>query len=71
VDTVFRDVDQSALLERALARRLKGPGALIRTPAEYRRIYAALLRQGFPPADVRKALDRCRSKSAEFRIEEE
>lgn len=71
VDAVFHDVDQAALLERALARRLKGPGAVVRTPAEYRRVYAALVRQGFAPADVRKALDSRRSKSAEFRIEEE
>ncbi len=71
VDAVFQDVDQGALLERALARRLKGPDALLRTPAGYRRVFAALVRQGFPPADIRKALDRRRAKSADFQVEEE
>jgi SOS response regulatory protein OraA/RecX len=64
-DAVFEDVDQAALLERALARRLKGPTALVRTPAQYRRLYGALVRQGFPPADVRKALDQRRAKSSD------
>ena len=71
VDAVFRDVDQEALLERALARRLKGPGAVLRTPAEYRRLFAALVRQGFPPADVKRALDHRRAKSSYFSVEEE
>ncbi len=71
VDAVFQDVDQQALLERALARRLKGPGALLRTPAEYRRLFAALLRQGFPPADVKRALDRRRAQGAGFQVDVE
>ena len=71
VETVFREVDQDALLERALARRLKGAGALLRTPAEYRRLFAALVRQGFPPADVRRVLDRRRAPSADFAVDEE
>ncbi len=71
VDAVFQDVDQEALLERAIARRLKGPAALLRTPAEYRRLFAALVRQGFPPADVKRALDKRRAKGSEFPVEEE
>jgi SOS response regulatory protein OraA/RecX len=66
VDAVFQDVEEDALLERALARRLKTPDGLVRTPAEYRRLHDALVRQGFAPADVRKALDRRRAKSSEF-----
>ncbi len=71
VAAVFEEVDRDALLERALARRLKGPAALLRTPAEYRRVFAALVRQGFAPADVKRALDRRRAKSADFSVEEE
>ncbi len=66
VDAAFEEIDQSAMLERALARRLKGAAELVRTPGEYRRVYDALVRQGFPPADVRRALDRRRSTSADF-----
>ncbi len=69
VDSVFQDVDQAALLERALARRLKQPG-VIRTPAEYRRLHDALIRQGFSHADVRKALDARRAKGSEFWVAE-
>ncbi len=71
VDAVFAEVDQEASLQRALARRLRGVGALLHTPAEYRRVFAALVRQGFPPADVKRALEERRSKSADFRVEEE
>jgi len=66
VDAVFQDVEEDALLERALARRLKTPDGLVRTPADYRRLHDALVRQGFAPADVRKALDRRRAKSSAF-----
>ena len=44
VDEVFGDLDEQALLERALARRLRGP---IRDSAELRRLYQYLVRQGF------------------------
>ncbi len=71
VDAVFQEVDEEASLERALARRLKKPDALVRTPSEYRRLYDALVRQGFPPSDVRKVLDRRRVKSSEFWVEED
>ena len=70
VDAAFEDVDQAALLDRALARRLKGPGAVVRSVADYRRLYDALVRQGFAPADVRRALDRRRPKSTEFPIDD-
>lgn len=57
VDTVFAEVDEAGLLHRALDRRLKGVEGIIRTPAEFKRVYDALLRQGFPPSDVRRALN--------------
>jgi len=66
VDAVFRDIDQDALLERALARRLKPPGALIRTPAEYRSLFAALVRQGFAPAAIRRLLDARRARTPDL-----
>ncbi len=50
---VFDEVDEGAVLERAVARRVEGP---IRTRAELRRLHQALLRQGFPPDEVTAAL---------------
>ena len=44
VDEVFGDLDEHALLERALARRLRGR---IRDRAELGRLYQYLIRQGF------------------------
>ena len=53
VAAVFDDVDEESVLERALAKRLDGP---IRDRAQFRRLYRALLRQGFPPDRVAAAL---------------
>ena len=50
---VFDEVDEATVLERAIARRVDGP---VRTRAEFRRLYQALLRQGFPPDQVAAAL---------------
>ena len=50
---VFDEVDEGAVLERAVAGRVEGP---IRTRAEFRRLHRALLRQGFPPDEVTAAL---------------
>ena len=66
VDAVFEEVEEDALLARALARRLKPPDRPVAPPAEYRRLFAALVRQGFAPAAVRKALDERRARSSEF-----
>jgi regulatory protein len=44
VDEVFEDVDERALIERALRRRLEGG---ITDRAHFRRLYQYLLRQGF------------------------
>ena len=53
VAEVFDEVDEESVLERAIAKRLDGP---IRDRAQFRRLYQALLRQGFPPDRVKAAL---------------
>jgi len=53
VDEVYGDLDPQLLLERALARRLKGR---IETRGELRRLYQYLVRQGFEGAAARSAL---------------
>jgi regulatory protein len=52
VDEVFSALDESALLARALSRRLRGPSAVIRDQAHFRRLYQQLVRQGFAPSAV-------------------
>jgi regulatory protein len=52
VDEVFSALDESALLARALSRRLRGPSAVIRDQAHFRRLYQQLVRQGFQPSTV-------------------
>ena len=53
VAEVFDEVDEESVLARAVAKRLDGP---IRDRAHFRRLYQALLRQGFPPDRVAAAL---------------
>ncbi|MDP6579588.1 MAG: RecX family transcriptional regulator [Vicinamibacterales bacterium] len=53
VTEVFDEIDEQSVLERAIAKRVHGP---IRDRAELRRLNQALLRQGFPPDRVAKAL---------------
>ena len=53
VAEVFDEVDEASVLEQAIAKRLDGP---IRDRAQFRRLYQALLRQGFPPDRVAAAL---------------
>jgi regulatory protein len=64
VDEVFGALDESALLARALARRLRGPSATIRDSAHFRRLYQQLIRQGFSPSAVISAL-KARAKADE------
>jgi len=52
VEEVFGALDESALLDRALSRRLRGPSAGIRDQAHFRRLYQQLVRQGFQPSTV-------------------
>jgi len=58
----FSTIDEAALIERALARRLRGPGARIEDAAHFRRLHQYLVRQGFQPAAV-TALLRRRSRA--------
>jgi regulatory protein len=53
VDAAFAECDEMALGARARARRRRGRG---RGPPHARRLHQALLRQGFPPEQVRAAL---------------
>lgn len=55
VGEVFADLDERALLEAALERRLRG-GASLADPAVGRRIHRHLVGQGFDPAHVVAAL---------------
>ena len=56
IDEVFGTLDEPALLERALARRLRGPGARIQDQAHFRRLLNQLVSQGFKPSAVISAL---------------
>ena len=53
VAEIFNEVDEESVLDRAIAKRLHGP---IRDRPQFRRLYQALLRQGFPPDRVAAAL---------------
>jgi regulatory protein len=52
VDEVFGALDEQALLDRAIARRLRGPSTRIRDAAHFRRLLQQLIRQGFPASRV-------------------
>jgi len=56
LDEVFSAIDEGALLERALARRLHGPRATITAAAEFRRLHQHLVRLGFDPEAVTRLL---------------
>ncbi|HSK11290.1 MAG TPA: regulatory protein RecX [Vicinamibacterales bacterium] len=56
LDEVFEAVDEEALLEAAIARRLRGPSARIVDAAHFRRLHQQLIRQGFQPSAVSRAL---------------
>ncbi|HEY7289619.1 MAG TPA: regulatory protein RecX [Vicinamibacterales bacterium] len=64
VDEAFADVDEDAVLEAALARRLRGRDA-IADDRELDRVYRYLLRQGFDGDRVLAALRRKKLKSSE------
>jgi SOS response regulatory protein OraA/RecX len=54
---VFDSVDERRLIDEAIARRQRR-GSSSDDPAGRRRLYAALVRQGFTPAAIRDALGR-------------
>ena len=53
VNEAYAGVSEAALLTRALGRRLSGP---IETRAQFRRLYGALVRQGFEGSAIVAAL---------------
>jgi regulatory protein len=55
IDAVFEDVDDDALLEAALNRRLRGRDRPA-NDAEFRRVYRALVARGFEPDAVLRLL---------------
>jgi SOS response regulatory protein OraA/RecX len=61
IQDVFEDVDERELMERALAGRLGKRSRTIRDPAEYRRLFTFLIRQGFDASAV-TALLRSRAR---------
>jgi regulatory protein len=62
VDEVFGGLDEEALVDAALDRRLRR-GRLIEGPTEFARLYRYLIGQGFDPDRVVQTLDRRRSPS--------
>jgi regulatory protein len=50
----FADVDERTLIKKAIEKKLRGKK--ITTPAEYARLFQALMRQGFSPAIVTAVL---------------
>ena len=61
IDAVFGDLDQDALLEAALDRRLRGDRR-IADNREFQRLYRHLITQGFESDRALKALNRRKSK---------
>jgi regulatory protein len=54
IEAVFDEVDEATVLERAIARRLRGA---IRDEAHFRRLHQYLIRLGFAPAAAAAALN--------------
>ena len=63
VDEVFRDIDSDALLEAALARRLRGRER-IADDREFQRLFRYLASQGFHADKILNALNRRRRESS-------
>ena len=61
VDEVFGEIDPAALIESALAKRLRGAAA-IRDDREFQRLYRYLIGQGFEPDQIMKVLSARRKK---------
>jgi SOS response regulatory protein OraA/RecX len=58
IDAAYREVDVTALLDRALEKRLRRERGDLRDPATVRRVVGSLVRQGFAPAAVLARLRR-------------
>ena len=70
LDEVFANLDESAMLAQALARRLRVPHAAITDAAQFRRLHQHLVRLGFPP-DAVTALLRRRTRPGSSAVDEE
>jgi hypothetical protein len=64
VDEVFSALDEGDLLQTALDKRLRG-GMVLSDPAVQRRLYAALVRQGFDAHGVGRAIRERMQRSRE------
>ncbi|HEY7170036.1 MAG TPA: RecX family transcriptional regulator [Vicinamibacterales bacterium] len=64
VDGVFQSIDSAALLESALAKRLRGRDRAV-DDREFQRLYRYLIAQGFEPDRVMAALEKRRPRSEE------
>ena len=65
-DEAYDDINETILLSRVLNRKLSGP---ITNQAHFRRLYAALLRQGFDGTDIVKLL-KAKTASTDFSIDQ-
>jgi regulatory protein len=63
LDEALAQVDQDALIESALSRRLRGD-AVIDDQSQFRRLYRFLIGQGFESERVLRTLKRRRSRTA-------
>jgi regulatory protein len=63
VAAVFDELDEDAVLERAIAKRVVGQ---LQDRGQFRRVYQALLRQGFPPDRVAARLLERRGGAEDF-----
>jgi regulatory protein len=61
LDRIYEGLDQEALVEDALARRMRGRAA-VGDEGEMRRLYRYLVAQGFDPEHARRALERRRAR---------
>jgi regulatory protein len=61
VDATFDDIDEDALFEAALARRLRGRDQ-VTAPADIARLYRYMIGQGFEHDRIMKRLDRLKRR---------
>ena len=66
IDEAYSDVNEAILLSRVLSRKLSGP---ITSQAHFRRLYAALIRQGFDGTAIVKLL-KSKTASTEFSFDQ-
>ena len=67
VAEVFAEIDEHALLEQALERRLRG-GASLDDDATFRRVHRYLIAQGFDPAQVSNLLSSRARTRADLKV---